>query len=52
MNVGAQIQGYIVAQPEAKQRDLQTLHELVLSLMPDCRLWFLDGRNSKLLNLG
>ena len=37
------IRDYIAAQPEAKRRDMQALHDLILSLLPDGRLWFLDG---------
>lgn len=43
MTVNTQIRDYIAEQPEAKRRDLQTLHDLVVSLLPDGRLWFLDG---------
>ncbi|WP_231402148.1 DUF1801 domain-containing protein [Panacibacter microcysteis] len=26
---------------------MQTLHEMMLQLMPGCKLWFLDGKNSE-----
>ena len=26
---------------------MQTLHRIILELMPACRLWFLDGKNSE-----
>ncbi len=26
---------------------MQELHKLILQLMPKCKLWFLDGRNSE-----
>ncbi|GLQ91668.1 DUF1801 domain-containing protein [Dyella acidisoli] len=45
MNVRSQIKDYIAAQPEAKQKDLQELHGLILGIMPDCKLWFLDGKD-------
>jgi hypothetical protein len=45
MNVLDQIEAYIAAQPEPKRSDLQALHELILRLMPGCRLWFLDGKD-------
>ena len=45
MNVKAQIKDYLAAQPEPKRGDMQTLHGMMLKLMPDCRLWFLDGKN-------
>jgi hypothetical protein len=47
MNVAAQIQKYIASQPEPKRTDMQALHSLVLQVMPACRLWFLDGKNSE-----
>ena len=45
MNVLNQIEAYIASQPEPKRSDLKTLHELILGLMPGCRLWFLDGKD-------
>ncbi|GLQ46080.1 hypothetical protein GCM10007862_11310 [Dyella lipolytica] len=45
MNVRSQIKDYIAAQPEPKQKDLQELHGLILGIMPDCKLWFLDGKD-------
>ena len=45
MTVRKQISDYIAAQPRAKRRDMQTLHDVILGLMPDCRLWFLDGKD-------
>jgi hypothetical protein len=46
MNIPEQIQQYITSQTEPKQSDMQTLHRTVLELMPACKLWFLDGKNS------
>ena len=46
MNVLNQIETYIASQPEPKRSDLQALHELILGLMPGCRLWFLDGKDA------
>lgn len=45
MNVHAQIDDYLAAQPERKRGDLETLHAMIRRLMPDCRLWFLDGKD-------
>ena len=45
MNVKTQISDYLAAQPERKRGDMQALHEMMLRLLPDCRLWFLDGRD-------
>jgi len=47
MNVKAQIRDYMAAQPERKRRDMQALHDLILRLMPGCRLWFLDGKDER-----
>jgi hypothetical protein len=45
MNVHDQIKDHIAAQPEPKRSDMQELHDLILGMMPDCKLWFLDGRD-------
>lgn len=45
MTVHAQIAAYIAAQPEKKRADMQTLHDTILTLLPGCRLWFLDGKD-------
>ena len=45
MIVQAQISDYLSAQPERKRGDMQALHGMMLRLMPDCELWFLDGRD-------
>lgn len=45
MNAHTQISDYLAAQPERKRADMQTLHDMVLRLMPDGRLWFLDGKD-------
>ena len=47
MDVQAQIRDYLDAQPERKRGDLQALHDMMLRLMPDCRLWFLDGTDER-----
>ncbi len=45
MNVHSQIEAYLSAQPEPKRRDLRELHGVILGMMPNCKLWFLDGRD-------
>ena len=45
MNVHTQISDYLAAQPERKRADMQALHSMMLRLMPDGRLWFLDGKD-------
>jgi hypothetical protein len=47
MNVQEQIQKYITSQTEPKRSDLQALHRIILEVMPACKLWFLDGKNSE-----
>ena len=46
MNVQEQIQKYINSQPEPKRSDMEALHHIILEVMPACRLWFLDGKDS------
>jgi hypothetical protein len=45
MNTYEQIKAYIATQPEPKRSDMQELHGIILALMPECRLWFLDGKD-------
>ncbi|MFA6233359.1 MAG: DUF1801 domain-containing protein [Bacteroidota bacterium] len=47
MNIQEQIKEYITSHPEAKRSDMQELHRLILEVMPGCKLWFLDGKNSE-----
>ena len=47
MNVEEQIKEYITSQPDAKRSDMQALHLLTLQVLPEGKLWFLDGKNSK-----
>jgi hypothetical protein len=47
MNVRKQIKEYITGQPEPKRSDMQELHRIILELIPGCKLWFLDGKNSE-----
>lgn len=46
MNVQQQIKKYIASQPEPKRSDMQELHRVILQVMPACKLWFLDGKDS------
>jgi len=46
MSTREQIDEYITGQPEPKRSDMQTLHRVILKLIPGCRLWFLDGKDS------
>lgn len=47
MTVKSQITAYLAAQPDRKRAELQALHDMMLRLMPDCRLWFLDGKDER-----
>lgn len=47
MNVQEQIEKYITGQPEPKRSDMQELHTLILQTLPECKLWFDDGKNSE-----
>lgn len=47
MSVQGQIKQYITSQPEPKRSDMQALHRIILEVMPKCKLWFLDGKDSK-----
>lgn len=47
MKIQEQIDAYITSQPEPKRSDMQALHRFILQVMPACKLWFLDGKNSE-----
>src|SRR5438309_1141126 len=47
MNIEEQIKEYITSQPEPKRSDMQALHGIILQVMPACKLWFLDGKDSE-----
>jgi len=47
MNIQGQIKAYITSQPEPKRSDMQALHNIIMGVMPACKLWFLDGKDSE-----
>jgi len=47
MNVKEQIKQYITSQPEPKRSEMQELHRIILETLPACKLWFLDGKDTK-----
>jgi hypothetical protein len=47
MTTEEQIKAYISSQPEPKRNDMQELHSFMLQVLPGCKLWFLDGKNSE-----
>lgn len=47
MDIQEQINEHITSQPEPKRSEMQELHRIILEIMPECKLWFLDGKNSE-----
>ena len=47
MNIPEEIEKYITSQPEPKRSDMHKLHMRILQVLPGCKLWFLDGKNSE-----
>src|SRR5471030_2665921 len=47
MDIQKQIAEYIATQPKSKRSEMQELHDIILALMPACKLWFLDGKDEK-----
>jgi hypothetical protein len=47
MNINEQIKKYIDSQPEPKRADIETLHKRILQTLPNCKLWFLDGKDER-----
>jgi hypothetical protein len=47
MSVQEQVKKYITNQAEPKCSDLQALHQLILQVLPACKLWFNDGKNNE-----
>ncbi|MCX8534200.1 DUF1801 domain-containing protein [Chryseobacterium luquanense] len=46
MSIENQIEEYISGQTIQKREDLLNLHKIILEIIPSCKLWFFDGRNS------
>lgn len=47
MSVKEEIKEFIAGHPEPKRSEMQLLHDLILGVNPECKLWFLDGKNSE-----
>jgi Domain of unknown function (DU1801) len=47
MNIPTEISNYINSLPEQKRNDITALHHQILESVPNCRLWFLDGKNDE-----
>jgi len=47
MNIQEQIKKYIDNQPEPKRTDFEAIHKRILQILPNSKLWFLDGKDDK-----
>ena len=47
MDTQEQIKQYIQSLPAVKATDMNTLHQLILKALPNCKLWFFDGTDDK-----
>jgi hypothetical protein len=47
MDIQEQVDKHIATLPESKRRDMQELHQFMLQVLPGCKLWFDDGKNSE-----
>ena len=47
MNIQEEIKKYIESQLEPKRNEIQELHQRILQINPECKLWFLDGKNNE-----
>lgn len=47
MNIQQQIKDYIASQPEPKRSEIETLHNRIMQILPNGKLWFLDGKDEK-----
>jgi hypothetical protein len=46
MNTQEQIDKYLADLSPQKSGEMLDLHQRIIAISPNCRLWFLDGRNS------
>ena len=46
VNVQVQVDRYIDAQDPPKRDDIEAIQRLIFAASPNCKLWFLDGRDS------
>ena len=47
MDINEQINDYIISHPEPKRGEILELSNLILSIMPKCKLWYFDGKDDK-----
>lgn len=46
MSIETQIEEYLNSQSEPKRSELIELNNFILQIMPNCKLWFLDGKDA------
>ncbi|TDO20914.1 DUF1801 domain-containing protein [Pedobacter duraquae] len=46
MDIRKEIIGYLESLPQQKRKEIETLDNYIRELLPDCELWFLDGKDS------
>lgn len=46
MGILIQIEDWVNSLQERKRGDMRELHQHILRLQPDCKLWFLDGKDA------
>lgn len=46
MNILEKIEEYLAEQPEPKRSEMRDLHGRILKISPNCRLWYLNGKDS------
>lgn len=44
-NIQKQIEKYLESLPETKRNDMLNIQQIILNIKPDCKIWFLDGKN-------
>jgi hypothetical protein len=47
MSIEDQIKKYIGSLPDSKSADMEALHQRILRLLPECKLWFIDGKDDE-----
>jgi len=45
MEIEEKITAYINSLTEPKRSEIEALHQIMLTQMPSCKLWFLDGKS-------
>lgn len=46
MDIRKETIGYLESLPQQKRKEIETLDNHIRELLPDCELWFLDGKDS------